>query len=281
MDPHLHRFAESLRDLVSAPSAESVEACWHARALEDEGWRGLDAVAHSTDPAVVPVLEEVDHLLSLALDHLPAIADEGSGRVRGFRIPALERLQHATAAALVAHRFGTAGLATVVADVRSPLARRYRAFVLLARLHQPATWPLIRRYLHPEAHYAFLGTAVEAARFYPAEQPAGPLVELFHAIRGDRHLRAYLGPRLLASLFVLGDPVALPLYRELAIAGHTDPDPCCCEVTHALVMLRRLTGELGPSSKFAESGPAVAAWVDAAEARLATERFRLRPVALL
>jgi hypothetical protein len=281
MDPHLHRFAESLRDLVSAPSAESVEACWHSRQLEDEGWRGLDAVAYTTDPAVVPVLEEVDRLLGLALGHLPAMADEAGGRVRGFRIPALERLQHATAAALVAHRFGTAGLATVVADVRSPLARRYRAFVLLARLHQPATWSLIRRYLDPEAHYAFLGIAAEAARFYASERPAGILVELFHAIQGDRHLRAFLGPRLLASLFVLADPVALPLYRELAIAGHTDPDPRCCEVTHALVMLRRLTGEIGPSSKFADRGPTVAAWVDAAEAQLEAERFRLRPVALL
>ena len=281
MDPHLHRFAESLRDLVSAPSAESVEACWRARSLEDEGWRGLDAVAHSTDPAVVPVLEEVDHLLSVALDRLPAIPDEAGGRVRGFRVPALERLQHATAAALVAHRFGTAGLATVVADVRSPLSRRYRAFVLLARLHQSATWPLIRRYLHPEAHYAFLGTAAEAARFYVAERPAGILVELFDATRGDRHLRAFLGPRLLMSLFVLADPVVLPLCRELAIAGHTDPDPRCCEVTHALVLLRRLTGALGPSSKFPDEGPAVEAWADVAEARLAAECERLRPVALL
>jgi hypothetical protein len=52
-------------------------------------------------------------------------------------------------------------------------------------------------------------------------------------------------------------------------------------VTHALVMLRRLTGVLGPSSKFTERGPAVDAWVDAAEARLAAERHQLRPVALL
>lgn len=281
MEPHLQRFAEFLRDLVCAPSAASVEACWCARQLEDAGWCGLDAVGDSTDPAVVPVLEEVDHLLGLALRRLPELADDDRARLRTFRIPALERLQHATAAALVAHRFGTAGLATVVTDLRSPLARRYRAFVLLARLHPPAAWPLIRRYLVPEAHYAFLGVAVEAARFYEAERPAGMLVELFHAIRGDRCLRAFLAPRLLGSLFVLADSVALPLYQELAVAGHTDPDPRCCEVTHALVMLRRLTGVLGPSSKFTERGPAVAAWVDAAEAGFAAERHQLRPVALL
>jgi hypothetical protein len=281
MEPHLQRFAESLRHLARAPSAASVEACWRTWQLDDVGWCGLDAVGDSTDPALVPVLEEVEHLLALALRHLPEFVDDDDRRVRTFRIPVLERLQHATAAALVAHRFGTAGLATVVTDLRSPLGRRYRAFVLLARLHPPAAWPLVRRYLDPEAHYAFLGVASEAARFYAAERPAGMLVELFDAIRGDRFLRAFLAPRLLGSLFVLADPVTLPLYRELAVAGHTDPDPCCCEVTHALVMLRRLTGVLGPSSKFTERGPAVDAWVDAAEARLAAERHQLRPVALL
>jgi hypothetical protein len=280
MDPHLHRFAESLRALARAESAESVDACWRARRPEDDGWQGLDAAGHSTDPALIPVLDEVDRLLELALRRLPGLADAG-GQLRVFRIPALERLQHATAAALVAHRYGTAGLATVVADVEAPLARRYRAFVLLARLHQPATWPLFRRYLDPEAHYAFLGTAAEAARFYPAERPAPLLVALFHAVRQDRHLRTFLAPRLLESLFVLADAVALPLWRELAVAGHTDPDPCRCEVTHALVMLRRLTGVLEPSSKFADRGTAVAAWVDAAEARLAAECGRLRPVALI
>jgi hypothetical protein len=201
--------------------------------------------------------------------------------VRVFRVPALERLRHATAAALVAHRFGTPGLTAVVTDVEAPLARRYRAFVCLARRHEPAAWPLFRRYLDPEAHYAFLGIAVEAARFYPAERPAGRLVGLFDAVRGDRHLRAFLARRLLTSLFALADPVALPLWRELAVAGHTDPDPCCCEVTHALVMLRRLTGVLASSSKFTDRNADVAAWVDAAEARLEAECGRLQPVALL
>lgn len=281
MDPHLQRFAETLRGLVQAPTPEAVEVCWRDGRLEDDGWRGLDAAGDASDPALAPLLEEIDRLLARVLHRLPELAGEGADRVRLFRVPALERLRHATAAALVAHRFGTAGLTAVVTDAEAPVARRYRAFVFLARRHEQASWPLFRRYLDPEAHYAFLGIAVEAARFYPGERPAGRLVELFDAARGDRHLRAFLAPRLLTSLFVLADPVALPLWRELAVAGHTDPDPRCCEVTHALVMLRRLTGALASSSKFAERSADAAAWVDAAEARLEAEGGRLRPVALL
>lgn len=282
MTTTLFHFAESLRALGTATTAESVERCWTGRRLEETGWAGLDAVGGSTDPSVVPVLEEVDALIARARRRLAALPDGPAlSHVRTFRTPALERLQHASAAALVAHRYGAAGLGTVLADVTAPLGRRYQALVLLTRLHASTTWPVVERYLIPEAHHAFLGVAVEATRFYPLHRPAARLVGLFDAIRDDRYLRPFLSPRLFVSLFVLADPVALPLYRELTVAGHTDPDPLHCEVTHALVMLRRLTGVVPPSSKFPEGGTAVEAWLNAAERRYDAERDRLRPVCLL
>jgi hypothetical protein len=282
MSTPLHLFAESLRGLARSSSAEAAERCWVERRLEEHGWRGLDEVGASTDPAVVPLLEEIDTLIAHALGRLPHLGRSARAEhVRTFRVPALERLHHATAAALVAHQFGTAGLVTILTDVAAPLGRRYRAFVLLARLHEPATWPVFARYLVPEAHYAFLGTATEATRFYPRNRPASLLVGLFGAIRADRHLRAFVGPRLLGSLFVLADPVAVPLYRELAVAGHTHGDPRRCEVTHALVMLRRFSGEILPNSKFADRTVALGRWLDDAEVVLRDDRDRLHPAVLL
>ena len=282
MTAPLCRFAESLRALAGATTADAVEACWVTERLEEDGHSGLASAGGSADPSVVPLLEEVDELIVRAMQRCSRLpADRPGERVRTFRLPALERLHHATAAALVAQRFGVAGLATVLGDAAAPLGRRYQVLVLLARLHAPPSWPLFLRYLVPEAHHAFLGTATEAVRFYPRHRPAPVLVGLFDAIRSDRHLRAFLSPRLFASLFVLADPVALPLYRELAVAGHTDPDPRCCEVTHALVMLRRLTGVVPPSSKFGDRRVGVGVWLDAAEACFTAERDQLRPVALL
>lgn len=274
-------FAEALRALLDAPTLQQVEDVWQRDRVAECGWSALAAVERSTDPSMVPPLDEADGLLLRLLDRLPLIAHGPSGvHFLTFRLPALERLQHATAAAVVAHRFGTAGLATVATDTRSPTARRYHAFLLLARLHARATWPLFRRYLVPEAHHAFLGVAAEAARYYPSAHPAGRLVALFDATRRDLHLRAFLGPRLLESLFVLADPVAVPLYHALAAAGHTDPDPTRCEVTHALVMLRRLTGAVPANSKFPDDAATVP-WLNEAEVRLEAERDVLRPVAVL
>jgi hypothetical protein len=278
----LHGFAEALRALLEARTAAEVDRCWRRDRLDDRGWQALAAVEGSTDPGVVPILDEADGLLLRLLDRLPMLApDRGGTHLRTFRLPALERLQHATAAALVAHRFGTAGLATVAADRRAPTARRYHAFLLLARLHARASWPLFRRHLVPEAHHAFLGVAAEAARYYPTARPARHLVALFAAVRADLHLRAFLGPRLLESLFVLADPVTVPLYEELAAAGHTHADPRHCEVTHALVMLRRLTGGIPLNSKFPEGAPAAAARLDEAEAQYEADRHVLRPVLVL
>jgi len=282
MATSLHVFAEELRTLLAASTAEQIEAHWTRLDLGERGWEALAAVERSTDPAVAPVLDETDGLLLRLLDRLPqGPPGAAQAHVLRFRVPVLERLQHATAAALVAHRYGTAGLATVASDRRAPVARRYHAFLLLARLHAPASWPLFERYLMPEAHHAFLGVATEAARYYPDARPAAVLVALFDAVRSDLHLRAFLSPRLLASLYVLGDPVALPLYRDLVIAGHTDADPERCEVTHALIMLRRMTGATPPSAKFPGRGGVADTWLDAVEARLRADRDVLRPVAMI
>jgi hypothetical protein len=274
-------FAGALRTLLDAPTLEQVARAWQRDRIEESGWVALGTIERSTNPAVVPLLDEADGLLLRLLDRLPLIAHGPSGlQFRTFQIPALERLQHATAAALVAHRFGTAGLATVATDARAPLARRYHAFLLLARLHARATWRLFERNLVPEVHHAFLGVAAEAARYYPSACPTSRLVALFDATRRDFHLRTFLGPRLFESLFVLADPVAVPLYHELAAAGHTDPDPTRCEVTYALVMLRRHTGTVPVNSKFPDDA-AAAPWLDQAEATYEAERDVLRPVVVL
>ena len=108
------------------------------------------------------------------------------------------------------------------------------------------------------------------------------MTALFQRVRADQHLRDFLGPRILDSLFVVGTENSLPFYRELLTAGFTHQDPMRCEVTHALVMVRRLTGVIEPSSKYPEVGRAdVAEALDRAEEafRRACESFT--PVAVI
>lgn len=253
----IYRFAESLRQLLGASTAEELERRWDLLKVEELGWRALDRAWRAPGVRWERVVNEVDGLLHRLLDRiprLPAGSEAPAVHLRTFREPALERLQHAAAAALVAQRFGTAGLRTVVADEEAPLQRRYFAFLALAVRHPPKAWPLFARYLTPEAHHAFSGAAVEAARFYPEERPAPLLVALFSAVRSDLHLRAFLSPRILESLFVLGDPAALPLCRELLVSGHTAADPEQCEVTRALVIVRRLSGRIEPNVKYPDAG---------------------------
>ena len=142
---------------------------------------------------------------------------------------------------------------------------------------------MFERYLRAEgAHYAFVAVAVEAARFYPALHPTAMLLALFERIRGDQLLRRFLGPRLLESLYLLGDPASLPLYQELLVTGHTDADPDHCEVTRALVAVRKLTGRLAPSAKFPDIElPEVSLVLDDAERRFDAARDRLDPVTVL
>ena len=95
-------------------------------------------------------------------------------------------------------------------------------------------------------------------------------------------LRRFLGPKILESLYVLGDAAALPLYEELLVAGHTDPHFDRCEVTRALVGVRQLTGRVAPSVKFPDPGePHVIRALDEAALLFEEERDRLVPVVVI
>jgi len=132
----------------------------------------------------------------------------------------------------------------------------------------------------PGAHHAFVAAAVEAARYYAGH--ADLLVRLFQRIRGDQLLRRFLGPKILESLYVLGEGCSIPLFEELLVTGHTDPDSDRCEVTRALVAVRRLTGRVAPSSKFADGDdPSVRAAPDDAERRFEATRHRIVPVVVI
>jgi len=281
----VYQFAEALRALLDAGNPEAFEATWVAERLDETGWEALLRAWRSDASRWERALDEVDGLLLRLLDRLPVLAapaEPTAVHVRTFREPQLERLQHATAAALVAQRYGVAGLRTVVADGEAPLARRYFAFLALAERHGPSEWPLFARYLTPGAHHAFVGAAAEAARFYPDTGAAGRLVELFDAIRGDLHLRSFLSPRILESLYVLADPATLPFFRSLLTAGYTHADPEYCEVTRALVMVLRFTGQLEPNSKYPDlDAPGVREAVSLAESVFQRRRAILSPVSVI
>jgi hypothetical protein len=285
MPEQVYCFAEELRRLLEARTPEVLEQRWSASAIDRLGWEALGRAWKMDVRQWEAALDEVDGLLLRLLDRLPvlaAAADPASVHVRTFRLPELERLQHATAAALVAQRYGRAGLRMVVADEDAPLARRYFAFLALAQRHRKSDWSLFRRYLTPDAHHAFVGTAAEAARFYPERKPAARLVALFGAVRTDLHLREFLGPRILESLYVLDARDTLEFFRGLLTAGHTHQHPVHCEVTRALVMVRRLTGHLEPNAKYPDlESPQVQEALDRAEEVFRAERETLRPVVVI
>ena len=285
MPETVYQFAEGLRGLLQARTPEVFETTWVAERLDEIGWEALLRAWQSDASRWERALDEVDGLLLRLLDRLPVFASQGEApavHVRTFREPELERLQHATAAALVAQRYGAAGLRTVVADEEAPLARRYFAFLALAERHPPGEWPLFARYLTPGAHHAFVGAAAEAARFYPDTGAAGRLVELFDAVRADLHLRAFLSPRILESLYVLANPATLPFFRSLLTAGYTHADPEYCEVTRALVMVLRFTGRLEPNSKYPDlEAPGVQEAVGIAQDVFQQRRAMLSPVSVI
>lgn len=278
MRDRLYAFAAALEPLLTAPDADGFEANWERERLAEVGWEALAGARRAGHAALAPALAALDRRLLAALEHSRAFADQ---HLVTFRVPELERWQHATAAALVGARWGVAGLRTVIDDTRAPFARRYYAYLALAEQHPPEAWPVFERYLRaPGAHHAFVAVAAEAARFYTGTAPR--LIQLFERIRGDQLLRRFLGPRVLESLYLLGDPLALPLYQDLLVAGHTDPDPVRCEVTRALVAVRKLTGRLEPCSKYPDTDlPEVSRVLDEAERRFEEERDRLEPVTVI
>jgi len=271
-------FSAALERLLAAPDEPAFEAAWEAVDLQQLGWEALAHARRANTEALEPALAEVDRRLLAVLERARAFLDP---HVVTFRVAELERWQHAAAAALVGARWGVAGLRTVIGDTRAPLPRRYFAFLALAERRPSDAWPLFRTYLRtPAAHHAFVAGAVEAARHYPGSSVE--LVALFARIRGDQLLRRFLAPKILESLYVLGDPAALPLLEELLIAGHTDPDPDRCEVTRALVAVRKLTGRVAPSAKFPDpADPAVARSLDEAESLFEAERDQLLPVTVI
>lgn len=271
-------FAAGLERLLSAPGGAELDAMWEEMDLGQVGWEALALARRANTEALEPALAQVDRRLLAVLERARALLDP---HIVTFRVPELERWQHAAAAALVGARWGVAGLRTVIADIRAPLGRRYFAFLALAERHPKQAWPLFAKYLDtPGAHHAFVAAAVEAARYYPGH--AGTVIALFQRIRGDQMLRRFLAPKILESLYVLGDPAALPLYEELLVAGHTDRDLSRCEVTRALVGVRKLTGRVAASSKFPDPAePHVREALDEAERLFEEERDRLVPVVVI
>src|SRR5436190_14363016 len=239
-------FAAAIERLLVGQNADKLEAMLDDLDLGQLGWEALALARRANTEALEPALAEVDRRLLAALERCRAFLDP---HIVTFRVPELERWQHAAAAALVGARWGVAGLRTVIADSRAPLGRRYFAFLALAERHPKDAWPLFAKYLQtPGAHHAFVAAAVQAARYYPGQAPN--VIALFQRIRGDEMMRRFLAPNILESRHVLGDPAALPLYEELLVAGHTDRDVGRCEITRALVAVRKLTGRVAASSKF-------------------------------
>src|SRR5688572_15428013 len=271
-------FAVALQRLLAARDAAELDATWEELNLGQVGWESLALARRANTEKLEPALSQVDRLLLATLERCRAFLDP---HIVTFRIPELERFQHAAAAALVGARWGVAGLRTVIADIQAPLGRRYFAFLALAERHPKEAWPLFARYLQtPGAHHAFVAVAVEAARYYPGQAP--DVIALFQRIRGDEMLRRFLAPKILESLYVLGDPAALPLYEELLVAGHTDRDVERCEVTRALVGVRKLTGKVAANSKFPDpEEPGVLRTLEEAQRIFEEEKDRLEPVVVI
>jgi len=271
-------FSAALEALLTAPGPQALEVAWVASDLDQLGWEALALARRANVPLLEPVLAQLDRRLLAVLERARALLDP---HIVTFRVPELERWQHAAAAALVGARWGVAGLRTVVADTLAPLARRYFAFLGIAERHPPGAWPLFERYLLTRgAHHAFVAAAVEAARYYAGH--ADVLIQLFERIRDDQMLRRFLGPKILESLYVLGDGRSLPLFETLLVAGHTDADLDHCEVTRALVAVRKLTGRIAPSAKFGDGDePALRRTLDDAERLFDAERDCITPVTVI
>ena len=271
-------FTAALERLLRARDAAELDTLWEELNLGQVGWEALALARRPNTEKLEPALAELDRRLLGVLERCRAFLDP---HIVTFRIPELERWQHASAAALVGARWGVAGLRTVIADTQAPLGRRYFAFLALAERHPKEAWPLFARYLQtPGAHHAFVAAAVEATRYYPGQAPH--VIALFQRIRGDEMLRRFLAPKILESLYVLGDPAALPLYEELLVAGHTDRDLGRCEVTRALVGVRKLTGRVAASSKFPNpEEPGVIQALDEAQRIFEEEKDQLQPVVVI
>src|SRR6184192_3277890 len=118
----LCQLAAALERLLVADDPGQFERVWEELALDRLAWEAL-ALARRADTAVVEhALAQVDRLLLALLERCRAVRDDP--HIMTFRVPELERWQHAAAAALVGARWGVAGLRTVIADTAAPLDRK-------------------------------------------------------------------------------------------------------------------------------------------------------------
>src|SRR5439155_61529 len=137
-----HRGATRLGE--GARESEAFERAWEEPHVDRLAWEALGCARRADSEVLEPALDQVDRRLLATLERCRAFPDP---HVVTFRVPELERWQHAAAAALVGARWGVAGLRTVIADTGAPLGRRYFAFLALAERHPEGAWPLFERYL--------------------------------------------------------------------------------------------------------------------------------------
>src|SRR5881296_3517158 len=148
----LCRLVDALERLLTARDAAAFERVWEASHLDRMAWEVL-ALARRADAADAPpapraplerALDQVDRRLLAVLDRCRAFLDR---HLATFRVPELERWQHAAAAALVGARWGVAGLRTVIADTGAPLGDSSVAHTSELQPHTNSAWPLFERYL--------------------------------------------------------------------------------------------------------------------------------------
>src|SRR2546421_8049250 len=152
-----YRFAGAPEPLLAARDAAGFEQVWDAAHLDRLAWEPLALARRETSAALEPALPALDRRLLAGLERCRSFLDP---HLVTFRVPELERWQHAAAAALAGARWGVAGLRTVIADTAAPLGRRYFAFLALAERHPEGALPLFERYLvTPGAHHAFVAPA--------------------------------------------------------------------------------------------------------------------------
>ena len=98
----LCRFADALEQLLAAPDAAAFECVWDALRVDRLAWDALALARRADTDAVEPALAQVDRRLLAVLERCRAFLDR---HLVTFRVPELERWQHAAAAALVGARW--------------------------------------------------------------------------------------------------------------------------------------------------------------------------------
>src|SRR6266566_3471047 len=120
-------FAAALERLLSARDAVALDEMWEELNLGQGGWEALALARRANTEALEPALAKVDRRLLAVLERCRAFLDP---HIVTFRVPELERWQHAAAAALVGARWSRTPrprLAVAISRFsRSPSATRKR-----------------------------------------------------------------------------------------------------------------------------------------------------------